>query len=42
MEVQLAKAFYNASGVVPMNDPANKASLFAVDRIRKYLENFTY
>ena len=38
MNVQLAKAFYNAAGVVPMNDPAKEDSLFAVDRIRTHLK----
>jgi ubiquinone/menaquinone biosynthesis C-methylase UbiE len=38
--VQLARAFYNASGVTPRNDPSNPASAFATHRIRKQLPRY--
>ena len=37
MHDDLAKAFYNAVGVVAQNDPTNPKSFFAVERIRSLL-----
>jgi len=39
MKAELAKPFYNAAGVTELNDPSSSKSVFAVERIRTYLES---
>ncbi|NKB67592.1 MAG: methyltransferase domain-containing protein [Candidatus Latescibacteria bacterium] len=37
MKPSLARAFYNAAGVTPRNDPQDPASTFAIERIKRPL-----